>query len=323
MNDRTGTGPQTRTPRSPSMQPDWQAPGQVEGMSRADARVRSRQQPAPGPVRKFVRTPKAIVLFVLLGLMAVAAIHGTDRPGIRNVLSAVATAALIDLAVALLRKNKRVFPDGGMVTGLIIGLVLSGTVPWSVAALTSAIAVGSKHLLKVGRKPIFNPAAFALLFTLYVFHSGQSWWGDLADLPIVFLPLLFIFGYFITSRVNKFPQVLTYLGTYFLLLTLAASLHIGNPAYTAGDAMRIPIVNAAFFMAFFMVTDPPTSPGKYGDQVTFSVLAAFVSVAVYLVFGGLAYLLIGLLAANAWRAFRAWRSEFGSKNGTAQVNERM
>ena len=315
MNDRTGSGSQTQ--RSAASQPDWRASAQVQGMSRSEARAKSRPQSAPGPLRKFLRTPKATVLLLLLGLMVVAAMHASDRPGIRNVFVAVATAALIDVVVGLLRKNKRIFPDGGIITGLIIGLVLSGTVSWPVAALTSAIAVASKHLLKIGRKPIFNPAAFALLFTLYVFHTGQSWWGDLADVSGWFLPLLFIAGYFITSRVNKFPQVLTYLGTYFLLLTLAASLHIGVVSYTPGDAMRIPIVNAALFMAFFMVTDPPTSPGKYGDQVTFSVLAALVSVLVYLSFGGLAYLLIGLLVANAWRALRSWRAEFGSKKAPA------
>ncbi len=266
------------------------------------------RQKAPGPVRKFIRTPKGAVLFLLLGLMLIASIHVSDRPGVVNIAAAVAAAATIDAFVGLIRKNKRIFPDGGIVTGLIIGLVLSGTVHWQVAALTSAIAVGSKHLLKIRRKPIFNPAAFALLFTLLVFHTGQSWWGDLADVPVFLLPLLLLAGYVITARVNKFPQVLTYLGTYFLLLTLAASLHLGNAAYTPGDAMRIPLVNAALFLAFFMLTDPPTSPAHYGEQVTFSVLAAVVSVSVYLLFGGLSYLFIGLLVANASKALKTWRA---------------
>ncbi|QSO46303.1 RnfABCDGE type electron transport complex subunit D [Alicyclobacillus mengziensis] len=256
----------------------------------------------PGPLRKFIRTPKGSVLVLLLGLMVVGAIHASDRLGIENIIVAMATASVIDIVVGKARKNKRIFPDGGMITGLIIGLVLSSTVHWPVTALTAAIAVVSKHLFKIGRKPIFNPAAFALLFTLLVFHTGQSWWGDLADLPVLFLPLLLIAGYIITSRVNKWPQVLVYLGTYFLILTLAASLHLGNASFTPGDALRVPLVNAALFMSFFMLTDPPTSPGKYSEQVTFSVVAAVVSAAIYLEVGGLAYLLIGLLAANTWRA---------------------
>ncbi|QSO52408.1 RnfABCDGE type electron transport complex subunit D [Alicyclobacillus curvatus] len=271
---------------------------QLHGVKQAD----TRKAAPPGPLRKFLRTPKGTVLILLVGLMLIAALHASDRAGITNIVAAMATASAIDVVLGMLRKNKRIFPDGGMITGLIIGLVLSGTVSWPVAALTSAIAVGSKHLFKIGRKPIFNPAAFALLFTLLVFHTGQSWWGDLADVPVLFLPLLLIAGYIITSRVNKWPQVLVYLGTYFLILTLAAALHMGNASFTPGDALRVPLVNAALFMSFFMLTDPPTSPGKYPEQVTFSVVAAVVSAATYLAVGGLSYLLIGLLAANAWRA---------------------
>lgn len=274
------------------------------GQSMAPSQVQ--RQPMPGPVRKFLRTPKGIVLLLLAGLMVIASSHASDRPGVGNVIAAVATASVIDVLLALARKNKRLIPDGGIVTGIIIGLVLSGTVHWPVAALTAAIAVGSKHLLKIGRKPIFNPAAFALLFTLFVFHTGQSWWGDLADVPIYLLPLLLVGGYIITAKVNKFPQVLTYLGTYFLLLTVAAAWHLGNAAFTPGDAMRVPIVNAALFLAFFMVTDPPTSPAPYNEQVTFSIIAAVISVGIYLIFGGLSYLLIGLLVANAWKAIRTW-----------------
>lgn len=296
MNEFNRTG-------NPAMQS--QSASANQSQPAANNRARAQQQQMPGPLRKFLRTPKGTVLWLLLGLMLVAALHSSDRPGIENVVVAVFTAAMIDLFLAIVRKNKRVFPDGGIVTGVIVGLVLSGTVHWPVAAIIAAIAAVSKHLLKIKRKPIFNPAAFALLFALFVFHTGQSWWGDLADIPVYFLPLLVAGGYLITAKVNKFPQVLTYLGTYFLLLTLAASLHVGNTAYTPGDAMRVPIVNAALFLAFFMLTDPPTSPAKYGDQVTFSVIAAVVSVAVYLVFGGLSYLFIGLLAANAYKAVKS------------------
>ncbi|MCL6452697.1 MAG: RnfABCDGE type electron transport complex subunit D [Alicyclobacillus sp.] len=274
-----------------------------------DGRESRSQHPSPGAIRRFLKTPKGTVLLVLAGLLVVGAMHGSDRPGVVNVIAAMTTAGALDLAIGIIRRNRRLLPDGGLVTGLIVGLVLSGTVHWPVAALTAAIAVGSKHVLKVGRKPIFNPAGFALLLTLWAFHTGQSWWGDLADLPPVMLPILVVAGYAVTARVNKFPQVLTFLGTYFLLLTLAASLHLGNSAYTPGDALRIPLVNAALFMAFFMLTDPPTSPGTYGDQVTFSVVAAVISVGVYLAVGGLAYLLIGLLAANTWQAVRAARAK--------------
>jgi len=250
------------------------------------------------------------VLATLVVVMGIGALHPSDTSGIKTIGIAMVTGILVDVLVGLLRQNNRWwFGDGGAVTGAIIGLVLSSTTPWSITVLTTAVAMASKHILKIGRKPIFNPAAFGLLVAIYVFHTEQSWWGDLADLPQWCIVFLIIVGYFVASRVNKFPQVLTFLGAYFALLLIAGYFHFGSAAFTPGDALRNPIVNSALFLAFFMLTDPPTSPGKYKEQVIFSLIAAVISVGIYLKFGGLAYLLIGLLAANGWKTWKSCRSE--------------
>ncbi|MFD1675337.1 RnfABCDGE type electron transport complex subunit D [Alicyclobacillus fodiniaquatilis] len=255
-----------------------------------------------GPVMRFLTTPKGYVFCALLLLMFVASIHKTDAHGIVNVGIAVVTALLIDLLVALIQGYKRYFSDGGLVTGLIVGLILDSAAAWPMITLVTGIAVLSKHFLKVGRKPILNPAAFGLLVAVYIFHIGESWWGDLADLSGWFALLLLACGYIIVSRINKFPLVFSFLAVYFGLLLTAALLHIGNAAYSPGDALRDPIVNSALFMAFFMLTDPPTSPAKYGHQVVFGALTAVVSTAIYIAFGGLTYLLVGLLVANVAKA---------------------
>jgi len=256
-------------------------------------------------MRKFLKTPKGSVMVTLVILMLIAALHPSDRAGLHTILLCALTAVVIDFVVALFHKPRRLFSDGGIVTGLIIGLVLGTTTHWYIPVAITAISVVSKHVLKVGRKPILNPAALGLLIGIYVFHTGQSWWGDLADLPGLMVIVLLAAGYFVVSRVNKFPQVFTFLGTYFILLLAAGYYHIGQVAYTPGDALRDPIVNAALFMAFFMLTDPPTSPAKYRGQVAFGLIVAVVSVAIYLAVGGLSYLLIGLLVGNVWKARQA------------------
>ena len=53
-----------------------------------------------------------------------------------------------------------------------------------------------------------------------------------------------------------------------------------------------------------MLTDPPTSPTRYRDQVIFGLIAALVSFAVYSMLGGVYYLLAGLLVGNAWEMWR-------------------
>ena len=60
------------------------------------------------------------------------------------------------------------------------------------------------------------------------------------------------------------PAVLAFLGSYYLLFTVTA--FVGDPARVA-ELFRAPDLHAALFFAFFMVTDPPTSPPKQRDQI--------------------------------------------------------
>jgi len=159
-------------------------------------------------------------------------------------------------------------------------------------------------VLRVGSANVFNPAALALVATFYVFNTGQSWWGALPELTPLALVLLFATGVFITDRVNKIPLVLWFLGTYYLLVTITA--FVGNPAKVAA-LYRAPDLHAALFFAFFMVTDPPTSPPKPRDQIANGVVVAVASYAVFELIGAAYFLLAGLLAANAFESWRKYR----------------
>ena len=67
-------------------------------------------------------------------------------------------------------------------------------------------------------------------------------------------------------------------------------------------------LHAALFFAFFMLTDPPTSPPRYEDQVIYGALVAALSYGIFTATkGGVYYLLAALLLANAWEAWRRVR----------------
>ena len=72
------------------------------------------------------------------------------------------------------------------------------------------------------------------------------------------------------------------------------------------EMFRSPFVQSALFLALFMLTDPPTSPNRMGDQVVFGVVAALVAFGAQLLGAGQMYLLLGVLAANIWLAVRRW-----------------
>jgi len=253
------------------------------------------------PPRRFIRTPKGLLL-IMLALLTVLASFGEGIGQVApSLVSAVLTAALIDAPILRRRGLRWEFPSGAILTGLIVAMVLSPHEPWYVAACTSAVAIVSKYLFRTRSANIFNPAAFAIVATFYVFNTGQSWWGALPEIAPPAMVVLFATGIFIAQRVNKLPLVVVFLGAYYLLFTVTA--FVGDPRLVA-EIFRTPDLQAVLYFAFFILTDPPTSPVKHRDQIICGVLVAVVSYAVFELVGAAYYLLAGVLVGNIWEAWR-------------------
>jgi Na+-translocating ferredoxin:NAD+ oxidoreductase RnfD subunit len=263
--------------------------------------ARRARQPALRALQRFFRTPKGLLLLVLALLAALAA----PREGLAlvapGVLGAMGIAALLDAPLLRLTRGEWQAPTGALLSGLIVALVLAPRAPWYVPLCTAVLAVNSKYLFRTRWANVFNPAAIALVAAYALFGGGQSWWGALPDLPLPFIAVLLAAGLFVVARVNKLPMVLAFAGGYFALFTLAA--FAGDPARVA-EVFRVPTLNAALFFAFFMLSDPPTSPTGYRDQVVYGALVAGASAAIYLTLGGVYFLPAGLLVGNAWESWR-------------------
>jgi hypothetical protein len=67
---------------------------------------------------------------------------------------------------------------------------------------------------------------------------------------------------------------------------------------------RTPDLQAVLFFALFILTDPPTSPVRYRDQMVFAVIVAVASCAIFEWMGAVYYLLAGVLIGNLWEAWR-------------------
>lgn len=243
---------------------------------------------------RWLKTPKGYVFLILSALLLIVALWTKDLNGIYHALIAVAVSVAADMIASRIAKRKRTLPDGAAITGLIVAMILSTAASWYIVGAASILAILSKYVLVFNKKAIFNPAAFGLLLSVFLFRTGQSWWGSFGDLPAWTIAFVLIGGYAVTSRVNKFAQVFSFLGTYFILLLGMGIFHIGD----AVDALRPPFINASLFFALFMLTDPPTSPAKDGDQIVFGIVSALVGATVYALYGGLTYLFAGLLAGN-------------------------
>jgi len=254
-------------------------------------------------MQRFFRTPKGLLTLVLAALAAAAATR--EGVGAARILTAgIAPAMLIDATILWRRNGSWEFPSGALLTGAIVSMVLSTAEPWHVAALSAVIGVLTKYIARTRSANVFNPAALGLVVTFLIFGTAQDWWGALPNLPLYAIVLLLAGGIFITDRVNKAPLVLAFLGVYFLAFTLASL--IGDPARVE-EVFRTPDLHAVLFFAFFILTDPPTSPARYRPQLVCGVIVALVSFLAFETIGSVYFLLAGVLVGNVWEALRRAR----------------
>jgi len=254
-------------------------------------------------MQRFFRTPKGLLTLVLAALAAAAATR--EGVGAARLLTAgIAPAMLIDATILWRRNGSWEFPSGALLTGAIVSMVLSTAEPWHVAALSAVIGVLTKYIARTRSANVFNPAALGLVVTFLIFGTAQDWWGALPNLPLYAIVLLLAGGIFITDRVNKAPLVLAFLGVYFLAFTLASL--IGDPARVE-EVFRTPDLHAVLFFAFFILTDPPTSPARYRPQLVCGVIVALVSFLAFETIGSVYFLLAGVLVGNVWEALRRAR----------------
>src|SRR6185437_12852174 len=99
------------------------------------------------------------------------------------------------------------------ITALILALIISPVAPNDVAsvgflAFASAFAMASKYILAIGKRHIFNPAAFGVAAAGLIAGTGASWWvaGNFA-----LLPLVFVGGLFIVRKLRRFDLVLSFM----------------------------------------------------------------------------------------------------------------
>lgn len=255
-------------------------------------------------MKRFFKTPKGILTLIFAVLVLLAGPHegwAQIAPGLG---AAMLAAGAVDLVILRIRQARWEFPSGAILTAMIVAMVLSPFVAWWVPAVTSVVAVASKYVLRYRSANIFNPAALGVVLAYYAFGSGESWWGALPDAPAWGIAVLVALGIFMADRVNKLPAVVAFLGVYYALFTITA--FAGDPLPVA-EIYRSPDLQAVLYFAFFMLTDPPTAPTRYQDQIAFAAIVAIGSFALFEWAGAVFYLSAALLVGNAWEVARRWR----------------
>ncbi|MCC7363237.1 MAG: RnfABCDGE type electron transport complex subunit D [Dehalococcoidia bacterium] len=274
-------------------------------------------RPAPSPLRslkKLVRAPKGQLLLIFAGILALAIPSEGAAQVLPGLIGAVAAAAIVDVTVARLHRHTWAFPDGGILTALIIAMVLSPYEDVIIPVAATVIALASKHLFRTRLANVFNPAALAIVVVSVLFDSIQSWWGALPEYEWLGVAVLIVAGAYIADRINKWPLVLTFLGTYFSLFTLAS---LNGEGAQVAEIFRAPDIHAVLFFVFFMADDPPTCPVKFRDQAAYAFIVAAAAFAVFQLFGWVYFLPAALLVGNAYEGTRKWLAQRDRKRRPA------
>ena len=186
-------------------------------------------------------------LIAFLGLfMLCCAVTAHDVSLIWKSALAVMTCALGDMVAAYLKTRKRTMPESALITGFIIGLVLSSASPWFFFVAAGLIALLSKHLLRIHGKHIFNPAAFGIFMIVLFCGQPTAWQGGY--LWYILVPAG---GYFVW-RIRKGAVVYSYAIAYIILY--------GVRAWSGHTSFMNDIVYANYFFIFIMLIEPKTSP---------------------------------------------------------------
>jgi enediyne biosynthesis protein E5 len=224
--------------------------------------------PMPGRWTRFLadaRHHQIAALAVLLAVNFLAVDFGAKPlASVLAIGSALATQAVCSWWFGLERLDLR----SPLITGLSLSLLLRADDP-SVHAAAGVIAILSKFVLRVGDKHVFNPAGFAivalLLLSDHVWISPGQWGAS-----IWFAALVGFCAILVLHAARRADIAI------FFLLSHAALLLAR--AWWLGDPLAIPLhqlqSGSLLIFAFFMISDPRTSPDARFGRFIFAAAVA-------------------------------------------------
>ncbi|MFN0029923.1 MAG: hypothetical protein ACKV2O_22445 [Acidimicrobiales bacterium] len=272
-----------------------------DGAARAPSRslrIGARRYPVDLPSWRDARLHASMVVLTLhvLGQLAFG-----FRVSVVQILAAIAASAVLELAITFVRQRRIVWPASAILTGSGVGLILRISEPdvverighwsstrWYVFAGVSVGSLGSKYLLRVGGRQVFNPSNLGLLVAFLVLGSDRVepldlWWAPFGPAMALAYVVVIGGGAFITGRLRLWPMAV---GFWVTLAAGGAVLAASGHCITTNWSAR-PVCDGSFWwllisspeiavFLFFMITDPKTAPGLAAHRALFGAAVALV-----------------------------------------------
>jgi Na+-translocating ferredoxin:NAD+ oxidoreductase RnfD subunit len=159
-------------------------------------------------------------------------------------------------------------PRSALISGLSLCLMLRTNSAW-LAVLAAVVSIASKFLVRVRGKHIFNPTNFGIVALLAA--TGEVWvspgqWGNTVLLAF----LMACLGGLVVNRAARSDVTFAFLLAWGLLV-MGRSIWLGDP-------LSVPLHRLAngslLLFAFFMISDPKTTPDSRAGRIVFAALVA-------------------------------------------------
>ncbi len=247
-----------------------------------------------------IRDPRLHVAAVIITIHVLGQVALHFRVSIPQILAAIVTCALLEVAITFRQSRAFVWPASAMLTGSGVALILRavGTPPdtpwtfdaWYLFAAIAGLSLLTKYVVKYRGVHVFNPSNVGLVVAFVLLGSSRIepldfWWAPLNVPMLLAYAVIVGGGLLITRRL----RLLGIAAAFWLTLAvgiglLAASGHCMTANWSFApvcgfDFWRVIVTSPeVMIFLFFMITDPRTIPAGRVGRIVFGVLVAIASV---------------------------------------------
>jgi len=237
--------------------------------------------------------PRLHLAAVIVSLQVIGQVGFHFELSIAQILLAIGTAAVLEVAIAMRSQHVILWPASAMLTGNGVAFVLRvpGTVHgdwwslggWWIFVGTAAVSLLSKYAIRWRGEHIFNPSNIGLVLCFLVLPRTRAapldfWWGPMSVWLALALAVIVTGGFLILRRLKLLRVALGFWVTFAAAIgvlalaghTMTARWHLGP---ISGFQLWWVLVTSpeVLVFLFFMITDPKTAPRSPTGRLAYAV----------------------------------------------------
>jgi hypothetical protein len=227
--------------------------------------------PTQAAIRRIVSDPRHLQIAVLASLIAYGSVALDFELRPLSLLLVLSTTLVTEAFLAGRRSDRAFDPRSPLISGLSLCLLLRVNDP-SYLVLGAFIAIAGKYWIRARGRHVFNPTNLALIVTVYA--TDGAWvspgqWGSHA----LAAAALACAGGLVLRRAERSDVTYAFIAFWCAIL-FGRSVWLGEPLAIPLHALES---GGLLLFAFFMLSDPRTTPDSRAGRVLFAALVAAVA----------------------------------------------